>query len=114
MISRSAYAQLRYSPVLLAGTIAGMALTYVAPGPAGAFRGRCACRCSGMADMGDHGRVVHPDPAVLPAVALRGGWRFRLSRWVTWRSRSTRRISTRKAAADCWKGRAQAYLGGVR
>ena len=31
MISRSAYAQLRYSPALLAGTVAGMALTYLAP-----------------------------------------------------------------------------------
>ena len=31
MVARSAYAQLRYSPVILAGTIAGMALTYVAP-----------------------------------------------------------------------------------
>lgn len=31
MVSRSAYAQLRYSPVLLAGTIAGMLLTYIAP-----------------------------------------------------------------------------------
>lgn len=31
MVSRSAYAQLRYSPVLLAGTLIGMALTYWAP-----------------------------------------------------------------------------------
>jgi len=31
MISRSAYAQLRYSPLLLAGTLAGMVLTYLAP-----------------------------------------------------------------------------------
>ena len=31
MVSRSAYAQLRYSPLLLAGTVAGMALTYLAP-----------------------------------------------------------------------------------
>ena len=31
MVSRSAYAQLRYSPVLLAGTLLGMALTYWAP-----------------------------------------------------------------------------------
>lgn len=31
MVSRSAYDQLRYSPVLLAGTTAGMALTYLAP-----------------------------------------------------------------------------------
>ena len=31
MVARSAYAQLRYSPVLLLGTLAGMALIYVAP-----------------------------------------------------------------------------------
>jgi hopene-associated glycosyltransferase HpnB len=31
MVSRTAYAQLRYSPLLLAGTILGLALTYVAP-----------------------------------------------------------------------------------
>jgi hopene-associated glycosyltransferase HpnB len=31
MITRSAYAQLQYSPLLLAGTIAGLALTFLAP-----------------------------------------------------------------------------------
>jgi hopene-associated glycosyltransferase HpnB len=31
MIARSAYAQLRYSPLLLAGTLGGMLLTFVAP-----------------------------------------------------------------------------------
>jgi hopene-associated glycosyltransferase HpnB len=31
MVARSAYTQLRYSPLLLAGTILGMALTYLAP-----------------------------------------------------------------------------------
>jgi hopene-associated glycosyltransferase HpnB len=31
MVARSAYAQLHYSPLLLAGTIAGMGLTYLAP-----------------------------------------------------------------------------------
>jgi hopene-associated glycosyltransferase HpnB len=31
MVSRSAYAQLRYSPLLLGGTVLGMALTYLAP-----------------------------------------------------------------------------------
>ncbi|HEY0441162.1 MAG TPA: glycosyl transferase family 2, partial [Xanthobacteraceae bacterium] len=31
MVSRSAYAQLGYSPLLLAGTTLGMALTYMAP-----------------------------------------------------------------------------------
>ena len=31
MVARSAYAQLRYSPLVLLGTIAGMALTYLVP-----------------------------------------------------------------------------------
>jgi type II secretory pathway component PulF len=31
MVSRSAYDQLNYSPLLLAGTVAGMLLTYVLP-----------------------------------------------------------------------------------
>lgn len=31
MVARSAYAQLRYSPLLLAGTVLGMGLTYLAP-----------------------------------------------------------------------------------
>ena len=31
MVARSAYAQLHYSPLLLAGTVAGMLLTYLAP-----------------------------------------------------------------------------------
>jgi hypothetical protein len=31
MVSRTAYAQLRYSPLLLAGTVLGLAITYFAP-----------------------------------------------------------------------------------
>ncbi|MHA0111012.1 hypothetical protein ACXYUI_28330, partial [Klebsiella pneumoniae] len=31
MISRSAFAQLHYSPLLLAGTVLGLAITYLAP-----------------------------------------------------------------------------------
>ena len=31
MVSRSAYDQLRYSPLLLAGTVAGMTLIYLVP-----------------------------------------------------------------------------------
>ena len=42
MIARSAYTQLRYSPVLLAGTIVGLLLLYAAP-PAGEI-GRASCR----------------------------------------------------------------------
>ena len=43
MVARSAYAQLRYSPLLLAGTVAGMALTYLAP-PLVAMFGRGTAR----------------------------------------------------------------------
>jgi hopene-associated glycosyltransferase HpnB len=38
MIARSAYTQLRYSPLLLAGTVIGLLLSYVAP-PVGAIAG---------------------------------------------------------------------------
>ncbi|MBY8880605.1 glycosyltransferase [Actinacidiphila acidipaludis] len=41
MVSRSAYAQLRHSPALLAGTVVGLALIYLAP-PAAAIGGAAA------------------------------------------------------------------------
>jgi hopene-associated glycosyltransferase HpnB len=51
MISRSAYAQLHYSPVLLAGTIAGLALVYGVP-PALALFGHGLPRGLGLAAWG--------------------------------------------------------------
>lgn len=39
MVSRSAYAQLRYSPLLLAGTVLGMLLTYLVPPFSALFAG---------------------------------------------------------------------------
>jgi hopene-associated glycosyltransferase HpnB len=45
MVVRSAYAQLRYSPVLLAGTILGMALVYLAPVGAALFAHGAARAC---------------------------------------------------------------------
>ena len=48
MVSRSAYAQLGYSHWLLAGTLAGMLLTYVAP-PALAIFGHGLARWTGLA-----------------------------------------------------------------
>jgi hopene-associated glycosyltransferase HpnB len=47
MVTRSAYAQLRYSPLLLAGTVAGMALTYLVP-PLFAIFGSGAARLLGL------------------------------------------------------------------
>ncbi len=47
MVARSAYAQLHYSPLLLAGTVAGMLLTYLAP-PLFALFGSGAARVIGI------------------------------------------------------------------
>jgi hopene-associated glycosyltransferase HpnB len=63
MIARSAYTQLRYSPVLLAGTVVGLLLLYAAP-PAGAI-GWLAVAASGG----------HPGTAtVLAGAAGLAGW----------------------------------------
>jgi hopene-associated glycosyltransferase HpnB len=48
MVSRSAYAQLNYSVLLLAGTVLGMSLTYLAP-PLAAVFGSGALRLLGLA-----------------------------------------------------------------
>src|SRR6202451_3528848 len=42
MVSRTAYAQLRYSPLLLAGTVLGLAVTYLAPVLLAVFAGGIA------------------------------------------------------------------------
>ena len=47
MISRSAYAQLGYSPLMLAGTVLGMLLTYLAP-PLLALFGEGLARWAGL------------------------------------------------------------------
>ena len=42
MVARSAYAQLGYSPLMLAGTLLGLFLVYIAPVAIGAVRlGAC-------------------------------------------------------------------------
>ena len=46
MIARSAYTQLRYSPALLAGTVAGLLLLYAVP-PAGAITGLATAAAGG-------------------------------------------------------------------
>jgi hopene-associated glycosyltransferase HpnB len=48
MVARSAYAQLRYSPLILAGVLAGMGLTYLAP-PLLALLGSGSARIMGLA-----------------------------------------------------------------
>ena len=48
MVSRSAYAQLRYSPLILTGVVAGMGLTYLAP-PLFALLGSGLTQAAGLA-----------------------------------------------------------------
>lgn len=79
MVARSAYAQLHYSPVLLIGTVAGMALTYLAPPLLTAFAGGIA-QLLGLATWGLMGIAFQPTlrfyglsplwGLALPAIAL--------------------------------------------
>ncbi|HEV2253529.1 MAG TPA: glycosyltransferase [Streptosporangiaceae bacterium] len=68
MVARSAYIQLRYSPWLLAGTVAGLAFIYLLP-PAGAIAGLAALAASAA---GAAGAVSAP--AALAAAAGLAGW----------------------------------------
>ena len=71
MVARSAYAQLRYSPLLLLGTVAGMVVTYLVPPLHGDFRQRCRPR-DRHRNLGADGSGVPADVAVVPAVAFVG------------------------------------------
>ena len=71
MVARSAYAQLRYSPLLLSGTVAGMVLTYLAP-PLLAIFGSGAARDPRACGLGVDGHRVSADVAVLPAFPFMG------------------------------------------
>jgi hopene-associated glycosyltransferase HpnB len=109
MISRSAYAQLRYSPVLLAGTVLGMALVYLAP-PALAVFGAGLARWLGLGAWAIMALTFQPmlrfyRRSPLWGVALPGIAAFylgctMLSAWQHLRGRG-----------GMWKGRAQAAAG---
>lgn len=109
MISRSAYAQLRYSPILLAGTVLGMALVYLAP-PALAVFGHGLARWLGLAAWAIMATTFQPmlrfygrSPlwgAALPGIAAFYLGCTMLSAWQHLRGRG-----------GMWKGRAQAAAG---
>lgn len=109
MISRSAYAQLHYSPVLLAGTVLGMALVYLAPPALGLF-GEGPSRWLGLAAWAIMALTFQPmlrfyRRSPLWGVALPGIAAFylgctMLSAWQHLRGRG-----------GMWKGRAQAAAG---
>ena len=71
MVSRTAYAQLRYSPLLLAGRLSGMALTYLAPVALTLFADGLA-QYLGPCRLAADGVGVPADVAVLSRVAAVG------------------------------------------
>lgn len=109
MVSRSAYAQLGYSPLVLAGVIFGMILTYVAP-PAAAIFGTGWLRIMGAATWGlmtisfwPMARFYRVFPLwglALPAIGAAYTWFTLQSAIQVWRGRG-----------GMWKGRAQAQAG---
>ncbi|MBO1077112.1 glycosyltransferase [Roseomonas marmotae] len=111
MIARSAYAQLGYSPLLLAATLAGMALTYLAP-PALAILADGAAAWAGAAawllmalsfqPMLRFYRVSPLWGLALPVIGAAYALFTLQSALGVWRGRG-----------GMWKGRAQAMAGGA-
>ena len=109
MVSRSAYAQLRYSPLLLIGTLVGMALVYLAPPlfalfgvEPGRFAGAAAWIVMAIAYQPTL-RFYRRSPlwgVTLPLIALFYVGATFLSAVHHWQGRG-----------GMWKGRAQAQLG---
>ena len=108
MISRSAYAQLGYAPLLLAGTLAGLALLYIAP-PAFALFGHGGGRLAGALAWAAMAVCFQPmlrfyrrSPlwgVALPAIGVVYGAATALSAWQHIQGRG-----------GMWKGRAQARM----
>ena len=108
MIARSAYAQLRYSPLLLAGTTLGLGVTYLLA-PALALFGHGAAQMAGVAAWALIAASFQPmlrfyrrSPLwgiALPAIAAFYGGCTLLSAWQHFRGRG-----------GMWKGRAQAAV----
>lgn len=108
MISRSAYAQLGYSPLVLAGTVLGMALVYLVP-PVMTVAGQGAARWAGIAAWALMVLAFQPMLAfyrrsplwglALPVIAAFYSGCTLLSAWQHHRGRG-----------GMWKGRAQAAM----
>jgi hopene-associated glycosyltransferase HpnB len=109
MVSRSAYAQLDYSPLLLAGTVAGLAITYLVPALLALF-GHGLAQAAGLATwllmaiafqpMLRFYRISPLWGLALPAIAAAYAVFTVQSALAVWRGRGGQ-----------WKGRAQARMG---
>lgn len=112
MVSRSAYAQLGYSLLLLAGTVAGMVLTYLVPPALALFGDSGLARGAGLGAWGLMALAFQPmlrfyrvSPlwgAALPIIGMTYTLFTMLSAFQVWRGRG-----------GMWKGRAQAMARGT-
>ena len=109
MIARSAYAQLRYSPVLLTGTVAGLALLYVVP-PALAICGMGAARWIGLAAWALMALLFQP---MLRFYRRSPAWGIALPVIAGFYAGCTMLSALRhhQGRGGMWKGRAQAAVG---
>ena len=106
MIARSAYAQLDYSPLKLAGTVLGLALTYLAP-PALTLFGDGLARWAGLAAWAAMALAFQP---MLRAYRRSPLWGIALPVIATFYAAFTLRsaIDVWRGRGGQWKGRAQA------
>jgi hopene-associated glycosyltransferase HpnB len=106
MIARSAYAQLDYSPLKLAGTLLGLSLTYLAP-PALALFGEGLARWAGLAAWVAMAVAFQP---MLRAYRRSPLWGIALPLIATLYAAFTLRsaIDVWRGRGGQWKGRAQA------
>jgi hopene-associated glycosyltransferase HpnB len=109
MVSRSAYAQLNYSPWLLAGTLAGMVLTYVAP-PTLAIFARGPAQWAGAAAWGLMAVAFQPMLRLYRRSPL---WGLMLPAIGALYSLFTVQSAVQvwQGKGGMWKGRAQALAG---
>jgi hopene-associated glycosyltransferase HpnB len=110
MVSRSAYAQLRYSPLLLAGTTLGLALTYFVP-PLLALFGSGIARLLGVAAWGMMAVAFQPTLRFYRLSPLWGlGLPIIAFLYLLYTLDSAYQYM--RGRGGSWKGRAQANLSG--
>jgi hopene-associated glycosyltransferase HpnB len=109
MVSRSAYAQLDYSPLLLAGTIVGMAITYLVPAMLALFG-------SGLAQAAGFGAWLLMAVALQPVLRFYRAsplWGFALpaiaGAYTVFTVQSA--LAVWRGQGGLWKGRVQARMG---
>ena len=102
MIARTAFVQLRYSALLLAGTVLGLAFLFLVP-PVAAVLGTGTARWAGLARMGARRCLICSDARPVPAAAALGS-----------RPAGHRHLLPRRdvgSAIDHWRGRGVVWKG---